>query len=535
MADSLKSVDDSLYNDDSTYAAGGGAYSYDQDSQWLYNDNRALAGDQSDAPPTDAGAAASAPPASGEPPAEAAAAAAPEPSRLPSHPGTKDEGKLFVGGLSWETDETRLHGYFSKYGQIIECSIMRDQSTGRPRGFGFVTFDSVSGVNAVLQEPTHMLDGKQIDPKHAIPRESQPSQNRQSSYGQQQQQQQAGSGGGGGVPGGNNDSFVDPIKEMKGEKIFVGGLPPSAADADLNSSFAMFGNIVETKLMMDRETGRSRGYGFLQFDNEESALEAVKIGNSGDGIQIHGKRVDVKPAVHKKRAPMMPMGMMGGPNVYGMMGGSNMYGMMGMPGYGMMGMPGYGMMGMAGNGAGQEGADASNADYANAMQYNNYYGGMPGYYGAANGQGDGTGAANGAEGAYGQMGMPMGFYGATPGQGDGSGMNQYDQQGSGNNGSSTAGDRGKSDSRRGSGRYSDDRSSRDRGGRDSYRSSSRRHGGDSRSGHERSRGDHGGSSRSRDDHRGYRGSRSGRDREGPVRGASSQQSTSSRNHGHNPY
>ncbi|KAI9501295.1 hypothetical protein BX070DRAFT_194598, partial [Coemansia spiralis] len=75
------------------------------------------------------------------------------------------------------------------------------------------------------------------------------------------------------------DEYSDPIKEMKGDKIFVGGLPPSATDADLNSGFVEFGNIVETKLMMDRETGRSRGYGFLQFDSEEAALAAVKAGN----------------------------------------------------------------------------------------------------------------------------------------------------------------------------------------------------------------------------------------------------------------
>ncbi|ORX73228.1 glycine-rich RNA-binding protein, partial [Linderina pennispora] len=66
---------------------------------------------------------------------------------------------------------------------------------------------------------------------------------------------------------------------MKGEKIFVGGLPPSATDADLNSAFSVYGTITETKLMIDRETGRSRGYGFLQFESESSALEAVKVGN----------------------------------------------------------------------------------------------------------------------------------------------------------------------------------------------------------------------------------------------------------------
>ncbi|PIA16110.1 RNA-binding domain-containing protein [Coemansia reversa NRRL 1564] len=526
MADTSKSVDDSLYNDDIALNANAYAYGPNDppDSQWLYND-QALAVDQNntDTVTSNADASNSANFSSGT----VAPAALSD-----AQSGGKDDGKLFVGGLSWETDENKLHEYFSKYGNIIQLSILRDATTGRPRGFGFVTFESIDGVNAVLKEPTHVLDGKHIDPKHAIPRESQPSQPRQSSYDRPTSDTlNAGAGG-----GGNNDSFVDPVKEMKGDKIFVGGLPPSATDADLNSSFIGFGNIVETKLMMDRETGRSRGYGFLQFEGEQAALLAVTAGNSSEGIQIHGKRVDVKPAVHKKRAPMMNMGMPGY-NMMGMMGmpNYNMMGMMGgMPGYGMMGMPGYGMMGANGQNPG--------VDYSNTMGYGEYYGNMAGYYNAGGGeQGDGSGAGDANDGAiptadangyYGQMNMPMGFYG-TDGQGDGTVANNqnaeqtgkpyYDQQSNNDTGSGN----------KNSGRYSDNRGSRDRGGRDSsHRSSSRRHGNnDGRSGRERSRGDHN-NNRNRDEYRGSRGSRQGRDRDGPVRGS---HGSSSRSHGYNPY
>ncbi|KAJ2301452.1 Heteroproteinous nuclear ribonucleoprotein A1, partial [Coemansia sp. RSA 2611] len=298
--------------DNSIYTDAGDSYGYgdgqDPGTQWLYNDNQALAASHAEGSSGALAAATAAPAADAS--GMGANDSGPSDGRHPG--GAKEEGKLFVGGLSWETDEARLHHYFSKYGTIVECSIMRDQESNRPRGFGFVTFDSIDGVNAVLQEPTHLLDGKHIDPKHAIPRENQPQQQRRQNYAPQ------------------NDQFADPVKEMKGEKIFVGGLPPSATDADLNSSFAVFGTIVETKLMMDRETGRSRNYGFLEFDSEDAALEAVKAGNTVEGIQIHGKRVDVKPAVRQKRNPAM--GMPGMPNMYGMMGMQN-YGMM------MMGMP----------------------------------------------------------------------------------------------------------------------------------------------------------------------------------------------------
>ncbi|KAJ2474484.1 Heteroproteinous nuclear ribonucleoprotein A1 [Coemansia sp. RSA 2322] len=544
MDSTSKAVEDSLY-DDANFSTGGGAYAYDpyqeSGSQWLYND-----GQQLQAPTDDVSAAEL---------SVGAASASSNTGGVDSTPagdsGPREEGKLFVGGLSWDTDEVRLRNYFSRFGNIVECSIMRDQLTGRPRGFGFVTYDSMSGVNAVLQEPSHTLDGKQIDPKHAVPRENQPAYNR-SNYNNQQHN----SGNMGGNVGGAGESYADPTQEMRSEKIFVGGLPPSVADADLNSTFSQFGAIAETKLMMDRETGRSRGYGFMLFETEDAAQQAVKAGNSVKGINIHGKRVDVKPAFHKKRAQMPGMGgMMGGgaPN-----GGYGMMGMMGMPGYGMMGMPGYGMMGMPGYG--MVGANG-NMDYSAAMQYGGYYGNMAGAYAGA--QGDGTdpaaaaAAAAAAAGYYGIMGMPGS--GVYPGSGNGAdgsypdpstvdggagapagsgGKNSYSKSGGDQSGS------GHGDQQGGSGYHKSHRQGDDRGrdgGRDGgYRSSSRRHGSSandrpSASRGDRSRGDQGSysNSRPRDDNRSSRGARAGRDRDGPVRG--SHGSSSSRGHGYTPY
>lgn len=55
-------------------------------------------------------------------------------------------GKIFVGGISWQTTEQGMHSYFSRYGKLIDCVLMRDNKTGRPRGFGFVTFEDPSGA-----------------------------------------------------------------------------------------------------------------------------------------------------------------------------------------------------------------------------------------------------------------------------------------------------------------------------------------------------------------------------------------------------
>jgi RNA recognition motif-containing protein len=46
--------------------------------------------------------------------------------------------KLFVGGLSWETTQDSLQRYFSRYGEVIDCVVMKNNETGRSRGFGFM-------------------------------------------------------------------------------------------------------------------------------------------------------------------------------------------------------------------------------------------------------------------------------------------------------------------------------------------------------------------------------------------------------------
>ena len=58
------------------------------------------------------------------------------------------------------------------------------------------------------------------------------------------------------------------------KKLFVGGLAWATTDESLKSAFAPFGNIVEAKVICDRQTGRSRGFGFVTYDNEESAYTA---------------------------------------------------------------------------------------------------------------------------------------------------------------------------------------------------------------------------------------------------------------------
>ncbi|XP_038054852.1 RNA-binding protein Musashi homolog 2-like [Patiria miniata] len=85
-----------------------------------------------------------------------------------------DPGKMFIGGLSWQTETDSLRDYFRKYGDIKECVIMRDPSSKKSRGFGFVTFGDPKCVEKVLKTDRHEVDSKKIDPKVAFPKRSPP-------------------------------------------------------------------------------------------------------------------------------------------------------------------------------------------------------------------------------------------------------------------------------------------------------------------------------------------------------------------------
>lgn len=72
-----------------------------------------------------------------------------------------DPGKLFIGGISWDTNEDRLRQYFQNFGDVVEAVIMKDRITGRARGFGFIIFADPSVAERVVMEK-HIIDGRTV-------------------------------------------------------------------------------------------------------------------------------------------------------------------------------------------------------------------------------------------------------------------------------------------------------------------------------------------------------------------------------------
>jgi cold-inducible RNA-binding protein len=80
------------------------------------------------------------------------------------------------------------------------------------------------------------------------------------------------------------------------KKLFVGGLSWGTTDEGLHGAFSRFGEIVEAKVITDRETGRSRGFGFVTFANDEGATNAV---NEMNGTELDGRTIKVNEAEDK--------------------------------------------------------------------------------------------------------------------------------------------------------------------------------------------------------------------------------------------
>lgn len=89
--------------------------------------------------------------------------------------------RVFVGGLSWNTDDHGLREAFERFGAVDDAKVITDRETGRSRGFGFVTFQSGEDASAAIQE----MNGAELDGRNLTVNEA-------------QERQRGGGGGGGG-------------------------------------------------------------------------------------------------------------------------------------------------------------------------------------------------------------------------------------------------------------------------------------------------------------------------------------------------
>ncbi|KAJ8261184.1 hypothetical protein COCON_G00169070 [Conger conger] len=247
-----------------------------------------------------------------------------EGSKIDASKNEEDEGKMFVGGLSWDTTKKDLKDYFSKFGEVVDCTLKLDPMTGRSRGFGFVLFKEADGVDKVMLQKEHKLNGKVIDPKKAKAMKTK-----------------------------------EPVK-----KIFVGGLSPDTPEEKIREYFGGFGEVESIELPMENKTNKRRGFCFITFKDEEPVKKIMEKKYHNIGLS----KCEIKVAMSKEQYQQQQWGGRGGYSSRSRgRGGPNQnwnqgYGNYWNQGYGNYGNYGYNNQGYGGYGG---------YDYSG---YNNYYG-----------------------------------------------------------------------------------------------------------------------------------------------------------------
>ena len=132
-----------------------------------------------------------------------------------------------------------------------------------------------------------------------------------------------------------------------GNKLYVGNLPYSVRDEDLQQSFGQFGSVTSAKVMMERDTGRSKGFGFVEMGSDAEAQAAI---NGMNGQPLGGRSVVVNEARPMEARPPRSGGF-GGGGGGGYGGGGDRSGGYGGGGGGRSGGGGYG----GGGGGGSDG------------------------------------------------------------------------------------------------------------------------------------------------------------------------------------
>jgi polyadenylate-binding protein len=170
---------------------------------------------------------------------------------------------LYVGDLEWNVTDSQLYDLFNQLGQVVSVRVCRDLTTRRSLGYGYVNYanpqDAARAMEVLNFTP---LNGKPIRIMY---------------------------------------SHRDPSVRRSGNgNIFIKNLDKGIDHKALHDTFSAFGNILSCKIATDN-SGQSKGYGFVQYETEESAQTAIEKLN---GMLLNDKQVYVGPFLRKQERDM---------------------------------------------------------------------------------------------------------------------------------------------------------------------------------------------------------------------------------------
>ncbi|RWR74301.1 RNA-binding protein precursor chloroplast [Cinnamomum micranthum f. kanehirae] len=184
-----------------------------------------------------------------------------------SYPLPPEEAKLFVGNLPYDVDHQALAELFDQAGTVEVAEVIYNRETDQSRGFGFVTMSTVEEAEkAVEMFNRYDINGRLLTVNKAAPR----------------------------------GARVDrpPRAFEPAFRMYVGNLPWQVDDARLEQVFSEHGKVVEARVVYDRETGRSRGFGFVTMSTQTELDDAIA---ALDGQSLDGRAIRVNVAEDRPR------------------------------------------------------------------------------------------------------------------------------------------------------------------------------------------------------------------------------------------
>ncbi|KAF2620800.1 hypothetical protein F2Q68_00040351 [Brassica cretica] len=182
-------------------------------------------------------------------------------------PEPPEEAKLFVGNLAYDVDSQALAMLFEQAGTVEIAEVIYNRETDQSRGFGFVTMSTVEEAETAVEKfNRYDLNGRLLTVNKAAPRGSRPER--------------------------------QPRVYEPAFRVYVGNLPWDVDNGRLEQVFSEHGKVVEARVVYDRETGRSRGFGFVTMSNETELNDAIA---ALDGQNMKGRAIRVNVAEERPR------------------------------------------------------------------------------------------------------------------------------------------------------------------------------------------------------------------------------------------
>jgi RNA recognition motif-containing protein len=221
--------------------------------------------------------------------------------------------KVFVGNLSFKTKDAQLQTEFESAGKVVRAKVIRDYNH-RSLGYGFVEMATLEDAKRAIDAMNKKtLDERQINVELAKPREEgaarTPTAPGEAPAGAARRRGGARRGGSGAARGGARQASgaprsptattggsPAPVANRPPSKtsLFVSNLPFSTDDASLAKIFTDRKFPVKKAMVVVRQNGRSKGFGFVEFDNEETQTKALEATN---GLEVDGRKIIVRIAL----------------------------------------------------------------------------------------------------------------------------------------------------------------------------------------------------------------------------------------------